>query len=117
MGVDIIEAGFAASSSKDFEAIQEISKNVNKPIITALARLTENDIDKAAESLKYAKKKRIHIFIATSDIHIKDKLRMTKEEVIIKTPQKILKKLTGTYFKITVPKHKPMKANNVSIPR
>lgn len=89
LGVDIIEAGFAASSSKDFEAIQEISKNVNKPIITALARLTENDIDKAAESLKYAKKKRIHIFIATSDIHIKDKLRITREEVINKTKEMV----------------------------
>lgn len=82
LNVDIIEAGFAASSSKDKEAIIEISKNITKPIITSLARLNKKDIDEAYESLKYAKKKRIHLFIATSDIHLKYKLKMTKQEVI-----------------------------------
>ena len=58
LGVDVIEAGFAASSKKDFKAIEEISKNVEKPIITALARCNKDDIDKASDSLKYAKNKR-----------------------------------------------------------
>lgn len=84
LNVDVIEAGFAASSSNDLTAIQEISKCVFKPVIVSLARLTKNDIDKAYESLKYAKRKRIHVFIATSDIHLKDKLHMSREEVLIK---------------------------------
>lgn len=84
LNVDVIEAGFAASNEKDLKAIQEISKAVEKPVIAALARLTKNDIDKAYESLKYAKKKRIHTFIATSEIHMKDKLHMTKEEILMK---------------------------------
>ncbi len=84
LNVDIIEAGFAASSEKDLKAIQEISKEIEKPIITSLARCNKDDIDKAYESLKFAKKKRIHVFIATSKIHMKDKLHMTKEEVLIK---------------------------------
>ncbi len=84
LNVDIIEAGFAASSEKDLEAIQEISKNVRKPIITSLSRCNKEDIDKAWESLKYAHKKRIHVFIATSDIHMKEKLHMTKEDILVK---------------------------------
>lgn len=89
LNVDIIEAGFAASSDKDLKAIQEISKNVSTPIITSLARCNKNDIDKAYESLKYAKKKRIHVFIATSKIHMKDKLHMSEEEVLIKVRQMV----------------------------
>ena len=84
LNVDVIEAGFAASNEKDLKAIQEISKNVTYPIITSLARCVKDDIDKAYESLKYAKKKRIHVFIATSDIHMKDKLHMSKEEVLVR---------------------------------
>lgn len=83
LNVDIIEAGFAASSEKDLRAIQEISKNVTNPIITSLARCNKNDIDKAYEALKFAKKKRIHVFIATSNIHMEDKLHMTKKEVLM----------------------------------
>lgn len=84
LNVDVIEAGFAASSSKDLKAIQEISKNVSEPIIASLARCNKEDIDKANEALKYAKKKRIHVFIATSKIHMKDKLHMGEEEVLMK---------------------------------
>lgn len=83
LNVDIIEAGFAASSPKDLKAIQEISKNVEEPIITSLARCNKDDIDKAYESLKFAKKKRIHVFIATSKIHMRDKLHMNEEEVLL----------------------------------
>lgn len=89
LNVDIIEAGFAASSNRDLKAIQEISKKVKKPIITSLSRLVKSDIDLAKESLKYAKKKRIHLFIATSDIHMKYKLKMTKEEIINKIKELI----------------------------
>lgn len=89
LNVDIIEAGFAASSEKDLKAIQEISKSIEKPIITSLARCNKSDIDKAYESLKYAKKKRIHIFIATSKIHMQDKLHMSKEEVLMKVREMV----------------------------
>ena len=89
LNVDIIEAGFAASSDKDLKAIQEISKSVKSPIIVSLARCNKDDIDKAFESLKYAKKKRIHLFIATSDIHMQHKLHMNKEEVLIKVRQMV----------------------------
>lgn len=82
LNVDIIEAGFAASSEKDFKAIEEISKAVKTPIIASLARCNTDDIDKAYESLRYAKNKRIHVFIATSDIHMKYKLKKTKKEVL-----------------------------------
>lgn len=82
--VDVIEAGFAASNERDFNAIKEISKVCDYSIITSLARCNKEDIDKAYEAIKDAKKKRIHVFIATSDIHMKDKLNMTKDEVIKK---------------------------------
>ena len=80
--VDVIEAGFAASNERDFKAIKEISKVCDYSTVTSLARCDKNDIDKAYESIKDAKKKRIHVFIATSDVHMKDKLNMSKEEVI-----------------------------------
>ena len=82
MGVDVIEAGFAFASPADFEAIQKISQVVKNATICSLARATEKDIDCAYEALKSANKKRIHTFIATSDIHLKYKLKKTKEEVV-----------------------------------
>lgn len=81
MKIDVIEAGFAASNEKDFEAIRLISKICNYSTITSLARCNKNDIDIAYEAIKYAKNKRIHVFIATSEIHMKDKLRKTPDEV------------------------------------
>ncbi len=82
LGVDIIEAGFAASSPKDKEAIRKISIAIKKPVITSLARLVKKDIDEAYEALKMAQKKRIHVFIATSDIHMQYKLHMTQDDVL-----------------------------------
>lgn len=82
MGVDVIEAGFAFASPADFEAIQKISEVVKNSTICSLARATQKDIDCAAEALKNAHKKRIHTFIATSDIHLKYKLKKTQDEVI-----------------------------------
>ncbi|MFH1641864.1 MAG: 2-isopropylmalate synthase [Nanoarchaeota archaeon] len=82
LGVDAIEAGFPIASIGDFEAVKMIAKEVKGPIICGLARTTKKDIDRVWEAVKYSKKPRIHTFIATSDIHIKEKLRKTKEEVI-----------------------------------
>lgn len=82
LGVDIIEAGFPFSSPGDFEAVKLISKEVQGPTICGLSRARKEDIDKAAAALEPAKKKRIHTFIATSDIHIEHKLKSTREKVL-----------------------------------
>jgi 2-isopropylmalate synthase len=81
LGVDIIEAGFPISSPGDLKSVQEISKNVKEPVITALSRAIKGDIDAAAESLKFAKYKRIHTFISSSDIHIIHQFRSTREKI------------------------------------
>ncbi len=81
LGVDIIEAGFPIASNGDFEAVREISKTVTTPIICALARAHRQDIERAAEALEPAKRKRIHTFISTSPLHMKYKLQMEPEEV------------------------------------
>ncbi|OPZ13405.1 MAG: 2-isopropylmalate synthase [Bacteroidetes bacterium ADurb.BinA261] len=82
LGVDIIEAGFPISSPGDFNSVVEISKAVTWPVICALTRAVEKDIDVAAEALKFAKRKRIHTGIGTSDSHIKYKFNSNREEII-----------------------------------
>lgn len=82
LGVDVIEAGFPVSSPGDFNSVIEISKAVTWPTICALTRAVERDIDVAAEALKYAKYKRIHTGIGTSDAHIKYKFNATRDEII-----------------------------------
>lgn len=82
LGVDIIEAGFPISSPGDFQSVVEISKKIKKPIICALTRAKKEDIDCAAESLKFAKRKRIHTGIGASDIHIKYKFKSTREKIL-----------------------------------
>lgn len=82
LGVDVIEAGFPISSPGDFNSVIEISKAVTWPSICALTRAVEKDIDVAAEALKYAKRKRIHTGIGTSEYHIKYKFNSTREEII-----------------------------------
>lgn len=82
LGVDVIEAGFPVSSPGDFNSVIEISKAVTWPTICALTRAVERDIDIAAEALKYAKRKRIHTGIGTSDAHIKYKFNSNREEII-----------------------------------
>ena len=82
LGVDIIEAGFPISSPGDFNSVIEISKAVTWPTICALTRAVEKDIDVAAEALRYAKHKRIHTGIGTSDSHIKYKFNSNREEII-----------------------------------
>jgi len=82
LGVDVIEAGFPIASKGDFEAVSAIAREVRKPSICGLCRAVKGDIDRACEALKGAARPRIHVFIATSDIHLKYKLKMTREEVL-----------------------------------
>ena len=82
LGVDVIEAGFPISSPGDFDSVVSISKAVSIPTICALTRAVEKDIDVAAESLKYAKRKRIHTGIGTSDFHIKYKFNSNREDIL-----------------------------------
>lgn len=82
LGVDILEAGFPISSPGDFQSVTEISKAVSEPVICALTRAVEADIDCAADALKFAKRKRIHTGIGSSDIHIFKKLKTTRDDII-----------------------------------
>jgi 2-isopropylmalate synthase len=82
LGVDVIEAGFPISSPGDFNSVVEISKAVTWPTICALTRGVEKDIEVAAEALKYAKKKRIHTGIGTSDYHIRYKFNSNQDEIL-----------------------------------
>ncbi|MBI1958214.1 MAG: 2-isopropylmalate synthase [Candidatus Rokubacteria bacterium] len=86
LNVDVIEAGFPISSDEDFEAVREVAKQVGGlaggPIICGLSRVGLMDIDRAWEAVKYARQPRIHTFVATSDIHLKYKLRKSRAEVL-----------------------------------
>jgi 2-isopropylmalate synthase len=82
LGVDVMEAGFPAASNGDFEAVRLISETIRNAQVAALARTSKADIDRAWEAIKNAAHPRIHTFIATSDIHLKHKLRMTRDQVI-----------------------------------
>ena len=82
LGVDVLEAGFPISSPGDFQSVMEISKVVKNPVICALTRAIEKDIEVAADSLKYAKRKRIHTGIGTSDYHIKFKFNSNREDIL-----------------------------------
>ncbi|MEA1915211.1 MAG: 2-isopropylmalate synthase [Campylobacterota bacterium] len=84
LGVDIIEAGFAAASPGDFDAIRRICEVVDRSTVCSLARALDNDIKAAGEAIQQAKMKRIHTFIATSPIHMEYKLKMTPDQVIKK---------------------------------
>ena len=82
LGVDIIEAGFPIASPADAEAVHRISQEIRRPVIACLARCHRADLEKAAEAIKPADKGRIHTFIATSDLHLKAKLRMSREQCL-----------------------------------
>jgi 2-isopropylmalate synthase len=82
LGVDVIEAGFPATSPGDLEAVKLIAQEVRTPVICGLARAVAGDIDRAAEALKGAKCPRIHVFVSSSDIHILHQLKKSKEEVL-----------------------------------
>ncbi|MBS1682440.1 MAG: 2-isopropylmalate synthase [Bacteroidetes bacterium] len=82
LGVDVIEAGFPISSPGDFLSVVEISKTVKEPIVCGLTRAKKEDIDVAAEALRYARRGRIHTGIGSSDVHIKHKFKSTREQVL-----------------------------------
>jgi 2-isopropylmalate synthase len=82
LGVDIIEAGFPIASEADAEAVRMIGTQIHGPVIAALARCTPKDIDRAGWALAPAPRRRIHVFIATSDLHLERKLRMTRDECL-----------------------------------
>ncbi len=82
LGVDIIEAGFPIASEGDLESVKAISHEIREPVICALSRTSRADVEHALEALGPAAKPRVHVFIATSDIHLEHKLRMTREQVL-----------------------------------
>ena len=82
LGVDILEAGFAISSDGNFAAIDQIAQEIHRPVIASLARARKEDIDRAAQSLEKAKRARIHIFLASSDIHLEYKLKISREQAL-----------------------------------
>src|SRR5688500_3039336 len=91
--VDVIEAGFPAASPDDLAAVRTIAEEVGggegAPIICGLARASTGDIDRAWEAVRYAAKPRIHTFLATSELHMQHKLRMTRDEVATRIHQMV----------------------------
>jgi 2-isopropylmalate synthase len=84
LGVDVIEAGFPAASPGDFESVRIIAEEVRGPVICGLARCDERDIDRCRDAITGAEKQRIHVFCATSDIHLEHKLRISREQALDK---------------------------------
>jgi 2-isopropylmalate synthase len=82
LGVDVIEAGFAVSSPGDFEGVKAVASAVERPTVASLCRTRKEDIDAAAEALASARRSRIHIFLATSPVHMEKKLRLEPDEVV-----------------------------------
>src|SRR5581483_3799280 len=82
LGVDVIEAGFPITSPGDFESVQTIAREVEGPVICGLARTSKQDVEAAWNAVRDAERRRIHTFIATSDLHIERKLQTTREDVI-----------------------------------
>ncbi|MCB9496166.1 MAG: 2-isopropylmalate synthase [Fibrobacteria bacterium] len=82
LGVDVIEAGFPIASPGDFEAVRRIATEVRGPVIAGLARITEKDIDRAADAVEPAQRRRIHTFSSGSDIHLEHMMRISREENI-----------------------------------
>ena len=89
LGADIIEAGFPIASEGDLESVKAISREVREPVICALARTSPADVEHAQEALQDAAHPRIHTFIATSDIHLEHKLRMTREQVLVEVDRAV----------------------------
>jgi 2-isopropylmalate synthase len=82
LGVDIIEAGFPVASDGDFAAVRAIAAEVRRPVIAGLARTVTGDVERAARALERARAPRIHLFLATSDLHLRDKLRISRPECL-----------------------------------
>src|SRR6201985_3101769 len=82
LGVDVIEAGFPISSEGDFHAVQAVARDIRRPAIAALARCRREDIERAWHALRGAARPRIHAFLATSDIHLEHKLRISRRQCL-----------------------------------
>jgi 2-isopropylmalate synthase len=95
LGVDILEAGFAIASEGDFQAIQAIAREVRRPRIASLSRAKREDIERAAAALEPAERARIHIFLASSDIHLQYKLKISREEALDRAAESVA--LARTY--------------------
>jgi len=97
LGVDVIEAGFPIASPDDFKAVELICRQIKKSIICGLARCLKPDIEFARNALKKAKRSRIHIFLATSKIHLKYKFKKAEDEIInlVKKSTKMARNLCG----------------------
>ena len=95
LGVDIIEAGFPIASPADAEAVRQIATEVRRPVIACLARCHRADLEKAAWAIKPAAQGRIHTFIATSDLHLKVKLRMSREQCLEAAVESVQKRTTS----------------------
>jgi len=80
LGVDVIEAGFPIASDGDFAAVRAVAAAVPRPVIAGLARAARHDIERAAEALRSAVRPRIHVFLATSDIHLQHNLRISRQQ-------------------------------------
>ncbi len=82
LGVDVIEAGFPIASQGDFEAVQAVAREVRRPVIAALARCTQGDVERAFDAVRHAARHRIHCFLAVSDIHLEYKLKISRESAL-----------------------------------
>jgi 2-isopropylmalate synthase len=89
LGVDIIEAGFAMASEGDFAAISTITQAIRRPRITSLARAKNEDIEMAARALQFADRSRIHVFLASSDLHLEYKLKIGRQEALDRTAESV----------------------------
>jgi len=89
VGVDVIEAGFPIASDGDFEAVEAVAQELRRPRIAGLARANYEDIERAWQAVKHAERPRIHVFLATSDIHLHYKLRMTREQCLERAAQAV----------------------------
>src|SRR5207245_8311371 len=85
LGVDVVEAGFPAASAGEAEAVARIARDVRGPTIAALARANQSDVETAGHALSSALRSRIHVFIATSDVHLDKKLRISRSECLVRT--------------------------------
>ncbi len=82
LGVDVMEAGFPSASEGDFRSVQQVVQEIRRPVIAALARCHQRDIELAGEAIRGAERGRLHIFLSTSDLHLEHKLRMTREDAL-----------------------------------
>src|SRR5262245_18516781 len=82
LGVDVIEAGFPAASDGDFRSVRDVATELTRPVVAALARCVERDIDLAGEALRGAARPRLHVFLSTSDLHRRENRRIDREQAI-----------------------------------